>query len=74
MATTNKVVHEAVPFRLYQMPCCGHLVCWINPRAPNYCPECGEFVFHLLRGTTETVEAMLSYQPEEIKVLGGRVE
>jgi len=21
------------------------LVCWVNPRIPNYCPECGTHVF-----------------------------
>jgi hypothetical protein len=23
-------------FRLIQMPCCGQLLCWVNPRLPNY--------------------------------------
>jgi hypothetical protein len=23
------------------MPCCHILICWVNPRRPNYCPECG---------------------------------
>lgn len=34
---------EMVPFKLYHMPCCGHLLCWVNPRPPSYCPECGQF-------------------------------
>jgi hypothetical protein len=33
--------HERVVFRLIQTPCCGHLLCWVNPRLPIYCPECG---------------------------------
>jgi hypothetical protein len=33
--------HEQVVFKLIQMPCCGHLLCWVNPRYPNLCPECG---------------------------------
>lgn len=32
---------EFVKFSLIQMPCCGQLLCWVNPRLPNYCPECG---------------------------------
>jgi hypothetical protein len=36
---------QRVHFRLIQMPCCGQALCWVNPRLPNYCPECGKFVF-----------------------------
>ena len=28
------------------MPCCHILICWVNPRRPMYCPECGKRVFH----------------------------
>jgi hypothetical protein len=37
--------NEYVQFRLIQMPCCNILICWVNPRRPNYCPECGKFIF-----------------------------
>lgn len=40
---------EQVPFRLIQTPCCGHLLCWVNPRLPTYCPECGSFILSQLR-------------------------
>ena len=33
---------EVCHFRLIRMPCCSHLLCWVNPRLPNYCPECGK--------------------------------
>lgn len=36
---------EFVVFRLLHMPCCGQQVCWINPRWPNYCPECGALIY-----------------------------
>lgn len=36
---------EKVKFRLYHMPCCGHLLCWVNPRHPSYCPCCGKLVY-----------------------------
>lgn len=38
----TKSYGEKVPFRLFQMPCCGMLLCWVNPRLPTYCPECGK--------------------------------
>jgi hypothetical protein len=38
--------NEMVPFRLICMPCCHVLICWVNPRRPNYCPECGDRIFH----------------------------
>jgi hypothetical protein len=40
MATNEKVV-----FRLIWMPCCHSMFCWVNPRLPNYCPECGKRVY-----------------------------
>jgi hypothetical protein len=36
MATVERII-----FRLIKMPCCGQLLCWVNPKFPNYCPECG---------------------------------
>jgi hypothetical protein len=36
---------ERVHFRLIKMPCCGQLLCWVNPRLPNYCPECSQKVY-----------------------------
>lgn len=46
MARTTERVH----FRLLKTDCCGTLLCWVNPRFPNYCPECGTRVFPLIRG------------------------
>jgi hypothetical protein len=37
-------VHERVLFSLLQMPCCHTLLCWVNPRMPNFCPECGAHI------------------------------
>lgn len=41
MAKTN----ERVYFRLIQTPCCNTLLCWVNPRMPNFCPECGAAIW-----------------------------
>lgn len=32
-------------FRLLQTECCYVTLCWVNPRLPNYCPECGELIY-----------------------------
>jgi len=38
------VSYERIPFRFLSCPDCRHQLCWINPRLPNYCPECGNRV------------------------------
>lgn len=38
-------VKEKVLFRLIVTPCCSQMLCWVNPRLPNYCPECGKFIY-----------------------------
>jgi hypothetical protein len=48
--------NERVVFRLIWMPCCHAMFCWVNPRLPNYCPECGKTVFALLKwGNPENI-------------------
>jgi hypothetical protein len=32
-----------------EMPCCHLMLCWVNPRLPNYCPECGTHIFLKLK-------------------------
>lgn len=44
------VVHERVEFRLFNLSCCGHLLCWVNPRLPTYCPMCGKMIYPNCRG------------------------
>jgi hypothetical protein len=34
---TPPAYNERVIFRLIMTPCCGHMLCWVNPRFP----ECG---------------------------------
>ena len=41
---------ERVHFRLLNTPCCNSLLCWVNPRLPNYCPECGGHIYPEIRG------------------------
>lgn len=45
MTATN----EQVQFRLLVMPCCQFQCCWVNPRLPTYCPECGCQVYSELK-------------------------
>lgn len=68
----NKNFTEQVKFRLIKTPCCGQLLCWVNARLPNYCPECGSKIFALLRFDKEREnflywdeEAQLSYKAEK---------
>jgi hypothetical protein len=42
-------VNEKIPFRLFHMPCCNHPLCWVGPRLPNHCPECGSHVLLALK-------------------------
>lgn len=45
----KSATYERVTFRLIVMPCCSQQLCWVNPRFPNYCPECGARVFGKIR-------------------------
>lgn len=40
---------ERVHFRLIQTPCCHTVLCYVNPRLPNYCSECGKSIFKDVR-------------------------
>lgn len=41
---------ERVHFRLIRTPCCESLVCWVNPRFPSFCHECGKSVYPEIKG------------------------
>jgi len=43
-------VNERVDFRLLHMECCGHLLCWVNPRLPSFCPTCSKPVYPDVKG------------------------
>jgi ribosomal protein S27E len=51
MATPSKrrATNEQVPFRLIACPECNHQMCWVNPRLPSHCPECGKHIYLKLR-------------------------
>lgn len=56
--------NERIQFRLIQMPCCMTLICWVNPRRPAHCPECGAHVLrHFPKFDWET-----RYSPAWLKV------
>ena len=46
---------EQVRLRVFQMPCCGQQLCWVNPRLPNHCPECGSRVYAKLHTGEHTL-------------------
>lgn len=35
-------ISERLVFTLFEMPCCGRNLCWVQPRFPRFCPSCGE--------------------------------
>lgn len=49
---------ERIKFRLLHMTCCcSTLLCWVNPRLPNYCPECGKHCYPQVKScVTDTDE------------------
>jgi len=55
--------HERVTFRVIKTPCCSHLLCWVNPRFPTYCPLCGKRIFPEVKREVLTFddEAVLSW-------------
>jgi hypothetical protein len=46
---SRRPTNERVRFRYVVMPCCKTQLCWVNPRLPNYCPECGTRVYIQLK-------------------------
>jgi hypothetical protein len=53
-------VNEKIPFRLFHMPCCNHPLCWVSPRLPNHCPECGANVLLALMCDLGTLRVSLA--------------
>jgi hypothetical protein len=64
---------EVIKFRLIQTPCCGTLLCWVNPRLMNYCPECGVGIYMKVKFGECTIlndeEATLHYNGAGAKSL-----
>lgn len=57
---------ERIIFRLLTMECCGQLLCWVNPRMPSYCPECGMSIYPQVRSwiTIRDDNATINYKTE----------
>jgi len=49
MTTRVSRTTERVLFRLIITECCRTMLCWVNPRLPNYCPECGSSIYPRVR-------------------------
>jgi hypothetical protein len=47
---------ERVEFRVYVMGCCKHILCWVNPRPPTYCPACGATVYPQVKQWAHVVD------------------
>jgi hypothetical protein len=59
---------ERVHFRLIRTDCCGHLLCWVNPRFPTHCPECGKLCYPSVKGWVliSDPEAQLKYDAAKL--------
>jgi hypothetical protein len=69
-----KQIRERVHFRVIQMPCCNHILCWVNPRLPTFCPECGSSVIRGIQVQRENIKlsdktAWLSFTQEGESVI-----
>jgi len=59
---------QQVPFRLIQTPCCQTLLCYVNPRLPNYCSECGSRIYAKLKTGDHILESKRGWlRLEEVK-------
>jgi hypothetical protein len=64
---------ERVHFRLIRVPCCGQMLCWVNPRLPNFCPECGQKVYAQIRFPEGDTPILLSDATAQLKYNDGEV-
>jgi hypothetical protein len=57
-------ITERIKFRFMEMPCCHQLLCWVNPRLPSFCPECGTFIHMHIRENILVIDdnATLKYE------------
>ena len=65
MTNQNRKQNAAVRvhFKLILTPCCGTLLCHINPSLPNFCPECGKHIFAQIKECIldDDVDVILKY-------------
>jgi hypothetical protein len=60
------VLTERVHFRVVNMECCHTVVCLVNPRFPNYCPECGARCYPQIKQwvVSDSPDACIKYKEE----------
>lgn len=62
MTRAQTTTTERVTFKYLNMHCCGIQLCWVNPRLPMYCPECGKHVYPQVRGDVNlSCDATITY-------------
>lgn len=56
--------NERVHFRVMICPLCSFVMCWVNPRFPNYCSECGEHIYPQIKScvTVDDNDSWLKYK------------
>jgi len=69
-------ITEGIQFRLLVTPCCQHQLCWVNPRLPTFCPECGRLILAKLREQKDAIriddtDAKIVYHADFFPEKGG---
>jgi hypothetical protein len=59
---------ERVHFKLLVTPCCTTMLCWVNPRLPSFCPECGTSIYPEIKAgvTMDDENATLRYSDDAL--------
>jgi hypothetical protein len=65
------VSYERVPFRFISCPDCRHQICWINPRLPNHCPECGVYIAGRVREQVMMADDEAILMTHNVQLAGG---
>jgi len=57
------MANERVHFRFIVCTECQHQICWVNPRLPSFCPECGRHIYPAVRSSVliSDMNATLKY-------------
>jgi hypothetical protein len=60
---------ERIHFKLIVTPCCSSTLCYINPRLPNYCQECGTRIYPEVKSciTADDPNATIHYNGNRLK-------
>ena len=59
---------ERVHFRLIECPDCHILLCCVNPRFYNYCPDCGKYIYARIKSCVLVSDNNATLRYDESKI------